>query len=174
MRNGPGGDHAKEAANQGHMEAQAHCGTLYNFEWGVAKDDRLAFEYYEKAAQLEDAGSQINVGVCFRAGQGCGQSYERAVKFQLCTERIVIRSQALARVVVPFLSTARRLARSDQISLSLPSPPRHHVLTRFASSQSKPASDGNTFKNEKKKILQGRVCTVLWLSHKLALGPYSI
>ena len=32
----------REAANQGHMEAQAHCGDLYKFGRGVAQDDRLA------------------------------------------------------------------------------------------------------------------------------------
>ena len=41
----------KEAADQGHMEAQARCADLYDFGWGVAKDERLAFVYHEKAAQ---------------------------------------------------------------------------------------------------------------------------
>ena len=37
----------REAADQGHMEAQFHCGTKYDFGYGVAKDDRLALMYYE-------------------------------------------------------------------------------------------------------------------------------
>ena len=37
----------REAADQGHMEAQACCGMLYEFGWGVAKDDRLALLYSE-------------------------------------------------------------------------------------------------------------------------------
>ena len=52
-------DHAvamlREAADQGHMKAQAYVGELYTFGDGVAKDDRLAFVYYEKAAQQGDA-----------------------------------------------------------------------------------------------------------------------
>ena len=37
----------REAADQGHVEAQARCGDLYCFGWGVAQDDRLAFLYTE-------------------------------------------------------------------------------------------------------------------------------
>ena len=37
----------REAADQGHMWAQLDCGNLYGFGWGVAKDDHLAFVYYE-------------------------------------------------------------------------------------------------------------------------------
>ena len=48
----------REAADQGHMEAQARCGDLYRFGDGVAKDDHLAFVYYEKAALLGDASAQ--------------------------------------------------------------------------------------------------------------------
>ena len=68
----------REAADQGHMEAQAYCGNLYDFDWGVAKDDRLAFVYYEKAAQQGHAGSQNNIGARYHRGQGCEQSSERA------------------------------------------------------------------------------------------------
>ena len=41
----------REAADQGHMRAQGYCGDLYGLGRGVAQDDRLAFMYYEKAAQ---------------------------------------------------------------------------------------------------------------------------
>ena len=40
-----------EAAAQGHMNAQALCGNIYDFAQGVAEDDRLAFVYYEMAAR---------------------------------------------------------------------------------------------------------------------------
>ena len=53
----------REAANQGHVKAQACCGNLYTFGHGVAQDDRLAFVYYEKAAQQGDRGAQYNTGI---------------------------------------------------------------------------------------------------------------
>ena len=71
----------REAADQGYMEAQATCGSLYDFGWGVAKDDCLAFVYYEKAAQQGHALSQHNTGLCYNQGQGCEQNYERAAEW---------------------------------------------------------------------------------------------
>ena len=68
----------REAADQGHMEAQFYCGVLYDFGYGVAKDDRLALMYYEKAARQGHCVSQFSTGVVYREGIGCGQSYERA------------------------------------------------------------------------------------------------
>lgn len=38
----------REAADQGHKEAQARVGELYTFGMGVEKDERVAFEYTEK------------------------------------------------------------------------------------------------------------------------------
>ena len=81
----------KEAADQGHMNAQAHCGTLYRFGWGVARDDRLGLVYYEKAAQQGDATCQANAGVCYSDGLGCEQSNERAAEW---FEISFIRTQA--------------------------------------------------------------------------------
>ena len=71
----------REAANQGHMEAQAYCGDLYDFGMGVAQDDRSALVYYVKAAQQGDAGCQHSAGVFYRDGRGCEQSYERAAQW---------------------------------------------------------------------------------------------
>ena len=68
----------REAADQGHMKAQATCGNLYFFGMGVAEDERLAFVYHEKAAQQGNAVSQQNTGVCYDRGKGCEQSYEQA------------------------------------------------------------------------------------------------
>ena len=68
----------REAADQGHMEAQFHCGVMYEFGDGVAKDDRLALMYYEKAARQGHCVSQFSTGVVYREGIGCRQSYERA------------------------------------------------------------------------------------------------
>ena len=65
----------REAADQGHMMAQGLCGDLYGFGRGVARDDRLASMYYEKAAQQGHALSQFNTGLSYRDGRGCEQSY---------------------------------------------------------------------------------------------------
>ena len=72
------GDHAKGGSESGHMDAQAHCGDLYDCGWGVVKDDRVALMYYEKAAQQGDDRCQSNAGLFYREGRGCEQSHERA------------------------------------------------------------------------------------------------
>ena len=71
----------REAADQGHMEAQFYCGYLYGFGFGVTKDDRLALMYYEKAARQGHSDSQYHTGICYCDGQGCEQSYERAAEW---------------------------------------------------------------------------------------------
>ena len=71
----------REAADQGHLEAQAHVGDMYSFGCGVEKDDRLAFLYTKKAAQQGDAVCQHNTGVNYKNGLGCEQSYERAAEW---------------------------------------------------------------------------------------------
>ena len=71
----------REAADQGHMEAQFYCGEMYDFGHGVAKDDRLALMYYKKAARQGHSPGQFNTGLCYRDGQGCEQSYERAAEY---------------------------------------------------------------------------------------------
>ena len=38
----------REAADQGHLEAQCECGDVHAFGHGVATDDHLAFVYIEK------------------------------------------------------------------------------------------------------------------------------
>ena len=68
----------REAADQGHVLAQFYCGALYGTSRGVAKDDRLAFMYYEKAARQGESSCQLNTGIFYRDGRGCEQSYERA------------------------------------------------------------------------------------------------
>ena len=70
-----------EAAAQGHMMAQVICGDIYGFGRGVAKDERLAFVYHEKAAQQGHLSSQNNMGVHYMNGLGCEQSFERAAEW---------------------------------------------------------------------------------------------
>ena len=71
----------REAADQGHMRAQLHCGNVYGLGWGVVKDDRLALVYYEKAAKQGDVVSQYNTGISYAEGRGCDQNYERAAEW---------------------------------------------------------------------------------------------
>ena len=123
----------REAADQGHMNAQATCGNLYDFGEGVAKDDRLAFVYYEKAAQQGSVKGQHNTGVCYGRGKGCEQSYERAADWyekaarQGIAEAMYLlgclyrdgegRNQSFEQAAKWFEQAARRSNASAQLSL---------------------------------------------------------
>ena len=71
----------REAADQGHMGAQAICGDIYRFGEGVAKDERLDFVYTEKAAQQGHSFSQHCMGYCYQQGTECKQSFEKAAEW---------------------------------------------------------------------------------------------
>jgi TPR repeat protein len=50
--------------------AQNVLGVMYAKGQGVAKDDRLAVEWYRKAAEQGDADAQTNLGFMYANGRG--------------------------------------------------------------------------------------------------------
>ena len=71
----------REAADQGHIEAQAVCWEVYSSGQGVAQDERLAFVYCERAAQEGHPRCECNTGVSYRDGLGCKQSFVQAAEW---------------------------------------------------------------------------------------------
>ena len=67
----------REAADQGHMMAQACSGELYMCGFGLAKDHHLAFVYSEKAAR-QGSGRH-----CFHAGRVADVGKREQEKHQL-------------------------------------------------------------------------------------------
>ena len=66
-----------EAAAQGQVAAQTVCGFMYLFARGVAKDERLAFVYYEKAAGQGNTTAMASIGSLYCNGMGVPQDYKR-------------------------------------------------------------------------------------------------
>ena len=93
----------REAADQGHMAAQACCGAIYDFGCGVAKDERLAFVYYEKSAQQGHLLCEFNTGLNYEDGLGCDPSYERAAEWY---EKAASRGHVKAQVNLAILHGA--------------------------------------------------------------------
>ena len=54
-------------------------GDAYRLGRGVAKDYAQAASWYQKAADLGDAGAQTNLGDLYREGQGVAQEYAQAL-----------------------------------------------------------------------------------------------
>ena len=67
-----------EAANQGHMLAQATIGDFFLSGVGVVQDLDQAFEFTTKAAQKGHAPSQYNLGIMYRNGYGTPPSSQDA------------------------------------------------------------------------------------------------
>ena len=71
----------KQAAEQGHAEAQNHLGVCYANGRGVAQDYYEAVKWYRKAAEQGDAKAQNNLGYNYANGRGVAQDYYEAVKW---------------------------------------------------------------------------------------------
>lgn len=73
-----------------HNDAKAAfwVGQMYFNGWGAKADDKVAFEYFLRAAQLGDLRSQSLVALLYREGRGVEASEEKAVEwFRKAAER---------------------------------------------------------------------------------------
>ena len=59
-----------QEARAGDASAQFKLGLMYSIGWGVPKDEKLAVEWYRKAADQGDADAQFNLGVMYDNGRG--------------------------------------------------------------------------------------------------------
>jgi len=64
------------AANQNHTEALCKLG-----EHSAKESETRSFEYYLKAAQLNNANAQYIVGTCYQTGKGVNSNYDEAFKY---------------------------------------------------------------------------------------------
>lgn len=60
----------RDAAEQGHAEAQCSLGICYYYGAGVEKDSQEAATWYRRAAEQGHASAQCNLGVCYKNGRG--------------------------------------------------------------------------------------------------------
>ena len=65
-------DDYREKAYQGDTKAMNNLGVCYERGTGVKVSLELAFEWYMKAAELDDVYGCFNVGECYFHGKGCG------------------------------------------------------------------------------------------------------
>lgn len=66
-------------ANEGDMVAQNQIGLCYEYGYGVAKDQKMAFSWYMKAAEQGYPRAQGNVGNCYFCGRGIKQDFNLAI-----------------------------------------------------------------------------------------------
>lgn len=69
----------KAASNQGHSDAQALLGRLYQDGQGVEKDYEKAYELYKKSSDQGSAQGQTLLGHMYRYGIFVNKDYDRAL-----------------------------------------------------------------------------------------------
>jgi len=71
----------RNAADQGHTDAQCNLGNMYHKGHGVKLDHVVAVRWYRKAAEQGYAGAQFNVGLLYKMGEGVTQNHTEAVRW---------------------------------------------------------------------------------------------
>ena len=71
----------REAAEQGHADAQNDLGYCYQHGRGVDKNETEAVKWYRKVAEQGCASAQYNLGYCYEYGCGVDKNETEAVKW---------------------------------------------------------------------------------------------
>lgn len=72
----------ERAASAGNSYAQASLGWIYREGYGgIAKNHKVAFDWYIKAAEQGYANAQASVGYLYREGLGVERDYEKSLKY---------------------------------------------------------------------------------------------
>lgn len=66
------------AAKEGHSESQFNVALMYERGIGVAKDEKEALVWYDKAASQGSAAAQFNLGVLYENGRGTNVDFAKA------------------------------------------------------------------------------------------------
>ena len=78
----------KKAAKQNNGDAYDRLGVVYNLGSGVEIDNKQAFEYFEKATELESPAGTLNCAVCYLSGRGVAQDVKKGEELmQLAEDR---------------------------------------------------------------------------------------
>ena len=113
-----GGDYAKAfelwrpLAENGSITAQYRLGNMYAEGKGVARDDKAALMWFQRAAEKGDAASQYNVGVSYASGAGTAQNDAEAAKW---FRRAADQGMAFAQLNLGLLYAAGRGVPQDNV-----------------------------------------------------------
>lgn len=84
----------RKAAEQQHAPAELHLGQMYEFGFGVARDDIEALAWYRRAAEHGSASAQRVVGEFYRKGRAVPEDAAEAARwFQIAADGDDLRAQ---------------------------------------------------------------------------------
>lgn len=71
----------RQAAEQGHVDAQIKLGEAYFFGKGIGKDKNEAIKWYSKATEQGSADAQYKLGWCYYEGTQIAKDEDEAIKW---------------------------------------------------------------------------------------------
>lgn len=107
----------KKLAAKGDARAQVNLGAMYADGQGVARNDRLAVEWYRKAAEQGDVKGQVNLAEMYMEGHGTLRDYVQALKWNILAaqsgdqDAIKYRDTLAANMTGSEIAEAKRLAQ---------------------------------------------------------------
>ena len=110
----------KQAAAQGHAQAQSNLGFMYYSGQGVVQDYAEAVKWYKLAAAQGLASAHYNLGLMYANGQGVVQDYVRAhMWWNLAATKgdadaVKNRDIVAAKMTTQKIAEAQKLARECQ------------------------------------------------------------
>jgi len=113
------GDYAKAVelwrplAESGDVTAQYRLGNMYADGKGVARDDKAALSWFQRAAEQGDPASQYNVGVSYASGTGAAQNDAEAAKW---FRRAADQGMGVAQLNLGLLYAAGRGVPQDNVA----------------------------------------------------------
>ncbi len=103
-------DQIKDLAEKGDAEAELKMGLRHaSIAWGV-KDDRIAAQWFEKAARKDQVEAQYRYGLALLKGQGIVQDYKTAFYW---LEKAAQRGHALAQSTIGEMYHSGTAIKSD-------------------------------------------------------------
>lgn len=112
------------------MEAQNNLGILYHEGMGVEQDYRLAFQWYQKAAEQGHALAKGNIGNLYRDGNGVEKSRLQAIYWYLKADRAGYKkAQSKAETLLKELINEEKSLRAlEQVELAVAKKARENEL----------------------------------------------
>ena len=106
-------------AEQGDAKAQFNIGALYDFGWGVPKDDAVAAQWYRLAAAQGDVEAQFNLALMYQYGEGVPQDYMQAYAWLNIAATQGNKNAANNRDVMQRRMTPDQVAEGEKLSREL-------------------------------------------------------
>ena len=103
----------RELAEEGNVFAQINLGFIYDTGFNVEKNEQIAFYWWYKAAECEDATAQFNIAMCFYYGKGVTKNLQKA---KLWLEKSATQGYEEAKTALASLNEEKRINEQERLA----------------------------------------------------------